>query len=253
MQRPAIRCYDAAVDPRIQCLLAQGPAVTPFVALPGGSFRMGSDGRADEQPIHETTLAAFAVALTPVSNLEYGHFLAATDHEPPRFWDDPHFTEPDRPVVGVSWFDAVDYCEWLSELLGRACRLPTEAEREYAAAGGVDDGRAYPWGDEPWAEGEFAFGSKGADRPLVLGSTEPNGFGLYHIADSVHEWCSDWYAKGYAAGPAANPTGPEQGERRASRGGSWRHRVKVARIAARSSLGPERRYNDYGMRVYSDA
>jgi formylglycine-generating enzyme required for sulfatase activity len=74
------------------------------------------------------------------------------------------------------------------------------------------------------------------------------------MGDSVHEWCSDWYSRaGYEGQPDLNPHGVEDGERRVSRGGSWRHRVKVSRIAARSSLAPERRYNDYGIRVYSDA
>jgi formylglycine-generating enzyme required for sulfatase activity len=72
------------------------------------------------------------------------------------------------------------------------------------------------------------------------------------MGDNVHEWCSDWYSRtGYEGLPALNPTGVEDGDRRASRGGSWRHRVKVSRIAARSSLAPNRRYNDYGMRVYA--
>jgi formylglycine-generating enzyme required for sulfatase activity len=160
--------------------------------------------------------------------------------------------------VGVNWFDAVDYCEWLSSVTGRACRLPTEAEREYAARGGLD-GALYPWGDEPWSGGVHAFDSAGGDRPHPAGSSPPNGFGLFHMSDNVHEWCSDWYARdSYARdasedGPVVDPQGPETGTRRTSRGGSWRHRVKVARIAARSSLDPSFRYNDYGMRVYADA
>ena len=110
---------------------------------------MGSHDRHDEEPIRLVRVRAFAVALTPVTNAEYACFLEATGHEPPGFWGDPRFTTPDCPVVGVSWLDAVDYCAWLSEVTGYACRLPTEAEREYAARGGVD-GMRYHWGDEPW-------------------------------------------------------------------------------------------------------
>src|SRR5690606_19581760 len=114
-------------------------------------------------------------------------------------------------------------------------------------------GIAYPWGDEPWTEGPFALGSAGIDRPMPVGSTPPNGYGLYHMGENVHEWCSGWYGP-YPDEPSAHdPRGPGDGVRRASRGGSWRHRVKVSRIAARSSLDPARRYNDYGMRVYADA
>jgi formylglycine-generating enzyme required for sulfatase activity len=136
-------------------------------------------------------------------------------------------------------------------LLGRRCRLPTEAEREYAALGGLAVPQPYPWGAEPWVEGLFA-PSGGMDRPIPIGSTQPNGYGLYHMCENVHEWCSDWYGP-YEAGNAVDPSGPAEGERRASRGGSWRHYIKVNRIQARSSLDPGRRYNDYGFRVYADA
>ena len=248
----------AVTDERIARLLREGPAATPFVELPGGRFTMGSHARPDEQPLRLVHVHPFAVAITPVTNAEYARFLEATGHGPPGCWDDPRFTAPACPVVGVSWFDAADYCVWLGGMIGRVCRLPTEAEREYAARGGVE-GVAYPWGDEPWAAGVHAFGAAGGDRPHPAGSTPPNGYGLYHMADNVHEWCSDWYAPdGYAretappGEPVDDPRGPAEGERRASRGGSWRHRIKVARIAARSSLAPERRYNDYGMRVYAE-
>jgi formylglycine-generating enzyme required for sulfatase activity len=238
-------------DPRIARLLAGGPAETLFVELPGGRFTMGSEVRDDEQPVREVLVAAFAVAITPVTNTEYARFLDETGHEPPRFWDDERFNARDCPVVGVSWFDAVAYCDWLGELLGRRCRLPTEAEREHATRGDAP-GLRFPWGDEPWDAGRFALGAQGADRPYRVGSTPPNGFGLYHMAENVHEWCSDWYAPRYEPGDTDNPHGPVEGERRTSRGGSWRHRVKVTRITARSSLSPDRRYNDYGMRVYAD-
>ncbi len=227
------------------------PAAPAFVELPGGVFRMGSLIRPDEQPLREVRLDPFAAAPAPVTNAEYAAFLEATGHEAPRFWEEPRFNAPDCPVVGVSWFDAVAYCAWLGGIIGRRCRLPSEAEREYAARGGVE-GVAFPWGNEPWDEGPFAPGSAGMDRPQPVGSSPPNGFGLYHMAENVHEWCSDWYAAGYDAGELDNPHGPAEGERRASRGGSWRHRIKVTRIAARSSLPPDRRYNDYGFRVYAD-
>jgi formylglycine-generating enzyme required for sulfatase activity len=242
----------ARIEAIVARLLAEGPRAAPLVALDGGSFVMGSAERPDEGPVREVTVGPFAVALLPVSNAEYAHFLLATEHEPPRFWEDERFNAPAQPVVGVSWFDAVDYCVWLSELLGRRCRLSTEAGREFAARGGVA-GIRYPWGDAPLEEGQFALGAAGADRPLRLGSTPPNGYGLYHMGENVHEWCSDWYSSaGYAGLPSAAPTGVLEGVRRASRGGSWRHQVKVSRIASRSSLAPDRRYNDYGLRVYAD-
>ena len=241
-------------DRRIRRLLAEGPLATCFVDLPGGTVRMGSMLRADEQPVVEVEVAPLSCALTPVTNLEWSHFLAGAGRPPPPFWDDERFSGPAQPVVGVSWDDAVAYCEWLSALLGRRCRLPSEPEREYAARG--DAGTLYPWGDEPWTEGPFARGSRGTDRPLAVGTTEPNGFGLHHMAENVHEWCRDWYdPRAYElAGSGGEGGWPEIGDgsgRRASRGGSWRHHVKVSRIAARSSLSPTAHYNDYGMRVYA--
>jgi formylglycine-generating enzyme len=239
-------------DPRIERLLAEGPRATPFVDLPGGAFLMGSTHRADEQPVHAVTVRPFAVSIVPITNHEYAQFIEASGHEPPPYEHDERFSAADAPAVGISWFDAVAYCEWLSTVLGRAFRLPTEAEREFAARGGLE-GVDYPWGNEPWCEGPHALGSQGMDRPQPVGSSSPNGYGLYHMADNVHEWCSDWYSPaGYDPEPAFDPRGPTSGVRRASRGGSWRHRLKVSRIAARSSLDPSRRYNDYGMRVYAE-
>ncbi|MGE0227290.1 MAG: formylglycine-generating enzyme family protein [Dehalococcoidia bacterium] len=240
------------LDPRLSRLLEEGPRATPFVRLPGGRLLMGSHARKDELPVHEVEVAPFEAALTPVTNAEYAIFLTTTDSDPPHFWDDARFNTPAQPVVGVSWFDAVAYCEWLSTLLGRHCRLPSEAEREYAARGG-DNPWLYPWGDEVLDGGPFAFGAAGMDRPLLVGTTPPNGYGLYHMGENVHEWCTDWYEPaGYAAPPPSPDEDRPEGARRASRGGSWRHHVKVSRIAARSSLAPDRRYNDYGFRVYAD-
>ena len=240
-------------DPRIDRLLDKGPASTYFVPVPAGTVLLGSTLRTDEQPIVSVKVEAFECALTPVSNTEWAIFLADSNREPSAFWTDERFSHPAQPVVGVSWEDAAAYCDWLSELLGRHCRLPSEAEREHAAAGGATT--LYPWGDEPWTEGPFARGSSGMDRPLPIGSTPPNGFGLYHMAENVHEWCADWYdphaykkfaehAYGYWQSPV------EVSDRRASRGGSWRHHLKVSRVSARSSLRPDASYNDYGLRVY---
>lgn len=240
------------LDPRLERVLREGPLATPFVLIPAGSFEMGSDGRPDELPVREVAIEAFEAALAPVTNAEYGYFLEATEYEPPRFWDDERFNAPRQPVVGISWFAAMAYCEWLSELLGRRCRLPSEAEREYAARGG-QPGQLYPWGDEVLDEGPFAFGAAGTDRPLPVGTVPPNGYGLYHMGENVHEWCTDWYdSRGYVEAPLDPQAEAPEGTRRASRGGSWRHRIKVSRIAARSSLAPDREYNDYGFRVYVD-
>jgi sulfatase modifying factor 1 len=213
-----------------------------FALIPSQSFLMGSDdGRPDERPVHRVWVDAFEIGVCQVTNADYGAFASATDHAP----RPAPFNDPEQPVVGVSWFEAVVYCDWLSSVSGRRVRLPTEAEWECAARGGVE-GMHYPWGDE-WPLQDDA------DGPRAVGRGAPNAYGLYDICENVHEWCSDWYApEYYDVSPERNPRGPETGSRRASRGGSWRHQVRFSRCAARSSIPPEFRYADYGFRVGCD-
>jgi formylglycine-generating enzyme required for sulfatase activity len=216
--------------------------------VPAGSFLMGSDaGQDDERPVHRVRVDAFDMAIYPVTRAEYAAFLAATAHEAPRDWNDPAFDGDDLPVIGVSWLDAAAYCGWRARS-GSAERLPTEAEWERAARGGVE-GAAFPWGNEipPWIP-ERGRGPLPAPWRVTLG--EPNAFGLYGIAANIHEWCADWHDRGYyAVSPADNPRGPESGVRRTSRGGSWRHMVTISRCAARSKIDPSFRYTDYGFRT----
>src|SRR3970282_1001691 len=157
----AIRPYpDQLTEPRM-------------VRIPEGWFVMGDDaGRDDEQPPHRVWVEAFELAATQVTNAEYARFLEAEREakgphggiNPPLQWDDPEFNHPEQPVVAVSWYDAAAYCDWLSRATGsfgaasldsardrqdkRRYRLPTEAEWERAARGGVEGG-AYTWGDAP--------------------------------------------------------------------------------------------------------
>ncbi len=225
-------------------------------ALPGGSFLLGdAGGRADEQPVHEVTLDPFSIAIHPVTNAEYAVFLAQTGHPEPLEWRRPRFDRTDYPVCGVSWDDAVAYATWLDALTGHGYHLPTEAQREYAARGGRVQ-QAYPWGDDPLAlEGAYATNLAGplTGGPLPVGcpaAAGPNDFGLYHMADNVHEWCADFYDPGYyRSSPGHNPRGPQATDRRAARGGSWRHHVKYCRCAARSSLAPAKRFADFGFRL----
>jgi sulfatase modifying factor 1 len=217
-----------------------------FAEIPAGSFLMGSDeGAEDERPLHRVWVDAFELAVYPVTCEEYASFLQATRHEYPREWRgaDP----PDVPVVGVSWLDCEAYCRWRARD-GDPVRLPTEAEWERAARGGLE-GKRYPWGDEipAWIP-EGGRGPVEWAWSVTLG--EPNGYGLYGIAANVHEWCADWYAADYyAISPETNPAGPDRGVRRASRGGSWRHAVTISRCAARSRIDPSFRYTDYGFRL----
>lgn len=216
--------------------------------VPEGHFLMGSRGRAeDEAPEHRVFVSAFEMARAPVTRRDYALYLAATGAPPPPSWDEPRFSEPRQPVVGVNWFEAARFCEWLSAESHLTLRLPTEAEREKASRGGVE-GLDFPWGNDPAGGGHTLIRGP-LKGPLVVTETAPNGYGLFHMADNVHEWCLDFYDEHtYRASPRENPRGPDAGTRRASRGGSWRHQIVVTRSAARSSIPPELRYTDYGFR-----
>lgn len=227
--------------------------------LPGGCFTMGADhGRRDERPAHSVRILPFRAALRPVSNAEYRRFIVGAEAAPPPFWGVPEFEIDDAPVVGISWTDAQDYCDWLSGQTSTRWRLPTEAEREYAARGGIA-AADWPILDDAEPNSDWPVD---ATRSLIAALEHPhipiaacrNGFGLFCMADNVHEWCSDWYDRNwYAQSASTGPSGPSAGVRRASRGGSWRHRIKFTRVSARSSLNPSFRYNDYGFRIYADA
>jgi formylglycine-generating enzyme len=223
-----------------------------LVLIPEGWFLMGADlGQENERPVHRVWLDAFYLAEHQITNAEYAVFAKATGSPNPPLWNDANFSHPEQPVVAVSWFDAVSYCEWLSGLSGRKYRPPTEAEWERAARGGVE-GKLFPWGDAP-PQSLPDYERRWRTGPEPVGQSAPNGFGLYDICANVHEWCADWYQSDYyAVSPEHNPRGPENGERRVSRGGSWRHHVKVTRCAARSSIPPAFQYADYGFRVACD-
>ena len=223
-----------------------------LVHIPAAWFLMGSTtGQDCERPVHRVWVHSFGLAATQVTNAEYERFLRATSAPAPPFWSDPNFNHPQQPVTGVSWFEASRYCEWLSAQAGRAYRLPTEAEWEFAARGGLEQ-KNFPWGDAP-PESRSDYATRWQAGPEPVGRYAPNPFGLSDICDNVHEWCSDWYDPNYyAVSPEYNPRGPGQTKRKSSRGGSWRHHIKVARCSARSSIPPEFQYADYGFRVACD-
>ena len=223
-----------------------------MVRIPEGWFLMGSEtGQENERPVHRVWIDAFELAACQVTNAEYALFFAGTNPRKPLHWDDPNFSDPQQPVVAPSWFDAAAYCEWLSRMTGRQYRLPSEAEWERSARGGIE-GKLYPWGDDP-PESLTNYAARWLTGPEPVRRDAWNAFGLFDIGANVHEWCSDWYSPGYYANsPERNPQGPTEGSRRSSRGGSWRHYTKVSRCAARSSIPPEFQYADYGFRMARD-
>jgi formylglycine-generating enzyme required for sulfatase activity len=221
-----------------------------LVRLPGGTFLVGqADGRDDERPVHQVTIAPFLLCRFQATNAHYDEFRKATSREKSEYRDRAEFSQPTHPVVAVNWFDAVAFCRWLSAEWKMHVRLPTEAEWEFAARGGPAR-KQYPWGDElpVFPPGRWK------DGPEPVAAGERTGYGLFDMCENVHEWCSDWYDPVYyAVSPDENPAGPPHGKRRSSRGGAWRHHIRVSRCAARSSIPPEFRYADYGMRIAADA
>lgn len=221
-----------------------------WISLEGGRFEMGGGPRDNENPRHEVILSPFLLARAPVTRMEYQLFLddAGGGGDAPAFWGEPRFAHPRMPAVGPSWFDAMSYCRWLGERLGAPVRLPTEAEWEFAADAGR--GVLYPWGDEP-PESLPGYGLRWQEGPEVVDAFPAlHPLGFLGLGENVHEWCSDWYDGAYyASSPTFDPKGPAAGRRRSSRGGAWRHEIKVSRCSARSAIPPHCRYEDYGFRV----
>jgi sulfatase modifying factor 1 len=255
-----------------------------------------------EGPVHEVVLAPFRIDRYTVSNRRFAEFVGATGYqtdaerfgwsfvfggllpddfpltrgvESAPWWrqvmgadwrhpEGPHSGVEARsthPVVHVSWNDACAYCSW------SGTRLPTEAEWEHAARGGLE-GRPFPWGDqlEPRGEhrmnvfqGEFPAGNTGADGYLgtaPVDAFEPNGYGLHNACGNVWEWCADWLDVGYyRTSPIQAPSGPPSGSLRVQRGGSYLCHSSYCRryrVSARFGSEPDSSTGNLGFRVAAD-
>ncbi|TGO02803.1 3-oxoalanine-generating protein [Candidatus Thiomargarita nelsonii] len=236
---------------------SQGPEM---VWIAAGSFRMGDiqgGGYDNEKPVHRVSIKRFAMGRYEVTFAEYDKFAEATGREKP---DDENWGRGNRPVINVSWHDAVAYTEWLSEQTGQTYRLPTEAQWEYAARGGTDT--KYWWGNT--ASHEYAnYGAdqccsglaKGKDRwkyTAPVGSFAPNPFGIYDTVGNVWEWCADSWDDSYKGAPTDGQVwrgGDEN--RRVLRGGSWGYEPRYARTASRYRVDSVGRFDLIGFRVVS--
>lgn len=226
-----------------------------FRLIPGGTFLLGSPedepGRyVDEALPHRVTLEPFYLAVTVTTNAQYGRFLKATGHRAPLYWQDKNLNAPSQPVVGVSWHDAMAFCQWLTRETGVSHQLPTEAQWEAAARGGLT-GQPYPWGSEaPDAGGVRRAHYRHNGAPdgrfrftAAVGSFPANGFGLSDMAGNVAQWCLDRYTPLTTGGPF-NP-----GVLRLLKGGSWYTRARDLRCAARQFAPPHYADGWIGFRV----
>ncbi|RLG90204.1 MAG: hypothetical protein DRO36_06505 [Candidatus Hecatellales archaeon] len=234
-----------------------------MVYVQGGMFEMGSDGlRYSEYPIHEVTVGSFYIGRYEVTVREFKEFVEETGYKttaekrggakllfdkkwvkiPVVNWRKPYVNpyfrhKETHPVVCVSWYDAIHFCNWLSKKHGlRECytikgekvscdfgangyRLPTEAEWEYAARGGKKSkGYIYAGSNDCYEVAWWEFNAQG--RPHRVGTKAPNELGIYDMSGNVAEWCWDYWNR-YTGESLVNPKGPESGESRVVRGGSW--------------------------------
>ncbi|MFZ5450714.1 MAG: formylglycine-generating enzyme family protein [Thermodesulfobacteriota bacterium] len=226
-----------------------------FRLIPGGTYLLGSPptepGRyADEALPHQVKLKPFYLGVTEVTNAQYARFLKNTGHPPPLYWQDKNLNAPNQPVVGVTWQDAVAFCQWLTRVSGQPYRLPTEQEWEAAARGGRE-GAPFPWGAAaPGAGGKPQANCRTNDLskhrfPLTaaVGSFPANGFGLFDMAGNVAEWCLDRYHPPGSGGPFKPKT------LRTLKGGSWFSSARDLRSAARQSAPPDYADGYIGFRV----
>ncbi len=225
------------------------PPPDGMVLIRGGTFTMGSD-TGDETPAHTVWVDPFYLDKSEVTNRQYREFIDSTGHPAPPYFRDRDLNKPDQPVVGISYDDAVAYAGWAGK------RLPTEAEWEYAARGGLSD-KKHPWGDdEPFTRCNYApihRGGKEADGyeyTAPVGTYAPNGYGLYDMAGNVWEWCRDYYdSLYYGVSPDSNPAGPDSGYTRVLRGGSWLSiNPKHLTCSSRLELRPFVKDRYYGFR-----
>ncbi len=230
----------------------------PLTHIPAGEFTMGTIPtqfrKTDpEEPQRTVTLDAYAIGTYHVTNTQYAAFVDDTGCAAPQFWQDERFNAADVPVVGVSWYDAMNFLEWLRIQTGESYRLPTEAEWEKAARG--TDGREYPWGNA-WELGK-ANTSEAQFKRLVPVGNYPEGvspYGCYDMAGNAYCWCNDWFhPETYRYSPIDNPQGPIEGRRKVIRGGSWVARGEfAARCANRAAYEPIRTVHNVSFRIALD-
>lgn len=262
--------------------LQDGVLQPEMLAIPAGRFLMGNaspavkpEYGADFAYVHPVEVSAFRMSRFLVTNAQYEAFCRATKRAPPlppKGWGDYAARYPNHPVVSVNFDDAAAYARWLAAQTREAYRLPTEAEWEYAARGGIE-GRNFVFGDEwradaantsiwrigrlvdrdgwkAWWDSEGNKLSRSQPMTTRVGSFPPNAFGLYDMAGNAWQWTQDWYqADYYRVAPLKDPAGPATGDEKVLRGCSWYNQPEVCFIATRDRYAPDQRLYYNGFRV----
>lgn len=261
-ERIKSECIVTHYRPEVREVKAIEPILTDMILVPGGDYLRGNNhGSRDEMPLHSITIKSFAIDIHPVTNEQFVRFLDVVGAEKDAQNNDIiRFRESrirrvsgklviesgyaKHPVIGVTWYGSHAYAKWV----GR--RLPTEAEWEIAAKGGVEDG-VYPTGEDIEKSQANFFSS---DTTAVM-SYAPNNYGLYDMAGNVYEWCQDWYDYNYYEHSAAEPNepkGPIQGVYRVLRGGCWKSLKEDLRCSHRHRNNPGTINRTYGFRCSAD-
>lgn len=229
-----------------------------MILIPGGTFLMGDENSnfSDERPAHFVKVDSFYIDETSVTYEDFKKYVEAGGAKP-KYWEYETYNNPENPVTGIDWYHAVDYCNWrdaIEEISSDGYRLPTEAEFEYAARGGLER-KNFPWGDDfdsSLANFDDEKGIMKGDwwRLAKVKDTPPNNYGLYGMSGNVWQWTNDWYDENYyAISPKDNPTGPEIGKTKVLRGGSWGSiSSDYLRTAKRSYTTPGNYNYDIGFR-----
>lgn len=214
-----------------------------FVWVEGGCFQMGDsfgDGWENEKPVHQVCVDGFYMGKYQVTQAQWIKIMGDNPSRFPKGGD--------YPVENVSWHDVQKFIRKLNRKTGKAFRLPTEAEWEYAASSGGQK-KKYAGADDVNEVAWCGFQESGKMTHPV-GSKKCNGFDLYDMSGNVWEWCSDWYDEAYYQNsPRHNPKGPKKGSKRVKRGGGWSNFCQNVRISLRSGEVPELKGGSLGFRL----
>ncbi len=245
-----------------------------MILVEGGSFMMGSNtGGPEEKPEHSVTVSSFRIGKVQVTQALWREIMGNNPS---------HFKCDNKPVEGVNWYNAVEFCNRLSRIEGlnecyreverektgligslfgqktkvilcdfnaNGYRLPTEAEWEYAARGG-NNSLGYNYSGSEYLDEVGWYTINSTSETQEVGKKQPNELGIYDMSGNVWEWCWDWYSRSYySSSSRTDPRGPEAGSSRVLRGGSWFNNAEYCRVSTRRRDDPDNSHVSYGFRL----